>query len=119
LSIEQTSSETTAKYKAALIAGDALIDLTGGFGVDSYYFAKQFQHVIHCELDPQLSEIVRHNYSVLKIRNIDCIAGDSTDILLQLNRKFDWIYLDPSRRNDAKGKVFLLADCLPDVPGQL
>mgnify|MGYP003851277925 FL=1 len=32
---------------------------------------------------------------------------------------FDWIYIDPSRRNDHKEKVFLLKDCLPDVPKQL
>jgi hypothetical protein len=29
------------------------------------------------------------------------------------------IYIDPSRRNDAKGKVFLLKDCLPNVPENL
>ena len=29
---------------------------------------------------------------------------------------FDCIYIDPSRRNEVKGKVFLLKDCLPNVP---
>ena len=28
---------------------------------------------------------------------------------------FDAIYIDPSRRHDVKGKVFLLKDCLPDI----
>ncbi|MDX1317365.1 MAG: class I SAM-dependent methyltransferase, partial [Xanthomarina gelatinilytica] len=37
LNIEQTSSEITAKYKANLISGNSIIDLTGGFGVDSFY----------------------------------------------------------------------------------
>ena len=32
LNIEQTSSEVTANYKANLVSGDSLIDLTGGFG---------------------------------------------------------------------------------------
>ena len=50
------------------------------------------------------------------MRNIQCIAGDSSEILATLNQKFDWIYIDPSRRNDAKGKVFMLKDCLPNVP---
>lgn len=115
ISIEQTSSETTAKYKASLVSGENLIDCTGGFGIDDYYFSKQFKNVIHCELNADLSQIVKHNFEVLKATNIDCIHGDSTDILEQLNERFDCIYIDPSRRNDAKGKVFMLADCLPNV----
>src|SRR5690606_21830528 len=45
LSVEQTSSETLAEFKASLISGVNLIDLTGGFGIDDYYFAKQFKKV--------------------------------------------------------------------------
>ena len=115
ISIEQTSSETTAKYKASLVSGEKLIDCTGGFGIDDYYFSKQFQSVIHCELNVDLSQIVKHNFEVLKVTNIECYQGDSTQILEQLNQKFECIYIDPSRRNDAKGKVFMLADCLPNV----
>jgi hypothetical protein len=115
ISIEQTSSELTAKYKASLISGKNLIDCTGGFGIDDYYFAQQFESVTHCEINPELSKIVQHNFKQLKAENITCISGDSTDILKQLNQRFDCIYIDPSRRNDAKGKVFLLADCLPNV----
>ena len=115
ISIEQTSSETTAKYKASLVSGETLIDCTGGFGIDDYYFSKQFKTVIHCELNADLSQIVKHNFEVLKATNINCYQGDSTEILEQLNEKFDCIYIDPSRRNEAKGKVFMLADCLPNV----
>lgn len=115
ISIEQTSSETSAKYKASLVSGEKLIDCTGGFGIDDYFFSKQFKTVIHCELNADLSHIVKHNFEVLKAKNIECIHGDSTEILKRLNRKFDCIYIDPSRRNDAKGKVFMLADCLPNV----
>ena len=115
ISIEQTSSETAAKYKASLVSGDKLIDCTGGFGIDDYYFSKQFKTVIHCELNADLSQIVKYNFEVLKATNIECYQGDSTEILEQLNQKFDCIYIDPSRRNDAKGKVFMLADCLPNV----
>lgn len=115
ISIEQTSSETTAKYKASLVSGEKLIDYTGGFGIDDYYFSKQFKTVIHCELNSDLSQIVKHNFKVLKASNIECYQGDSTEILEQMNQKFDCIYIDPSRRNDAKGKVFMLADCLPNV----
>lgn len=115
ISIEQTSSETTAKYKASLVSGEKLLDCTGGFGIDDYYFSKHFKSVIHCELNSDLSQIVKHNFEVLKATNIDSFHGDSTEILEQLNERFDCIYIDPSRRNDAKGKVFMLADCLPNV----
>lgn len=116
ISIEQTSSEITANYKATIIKGEKLIDLTGGFGVDDFYFSKYFKEVYHCELNKELSEIVAHNYTVLNQKNITCIKGDSLAVLEQLNSKFDWIYIDPSRRSDIKGKVFLLKDCVPNVP---
>lgn len=119
ISIEQTSSEITAKYKSELISGTSLIDLTGGFGVDDYYFSKQFKHVIHCEKNAALSEIVQHNYGVLNVNNITCLAQNSTEVIEQSENAFDWIYIDPSRRSDVKGKVFLLKDCLPNVPENL
>lgn len=119
ISIEQTSSEITAKYKSELISGTSLIDLTGGFGVDDYYFSKKFERVIHCERNVSLSEMVQHNYGVLNVTNITCLAQNSTDVLMQSDRTFDWIYIDPSRRSDVKGKVFLLKDCLPNVPENL
>ena len=116
ISIEQTSSEKTASYKASVVSGDSLIDLTGGFGVDDYYFSKKIKNVAHCEINLELSAVVKHNLEQLNVSNIVCYAGDSLDTLNSLNTRWDWIYIDPSRRNDAKGKVFLLKDCLPNVP---
>jgi hypothetical protein len=114
--IEQTSSEKTAEYKSQLVSGEKLIDLTGGFGVDDYYFSKKINEVIHCEINEELTQIVKHNFEPLNATNIQCVAGESLETLATLNQKFDWIYIDPSRRNDAKGKVFMLKDCLPNVP---
>lgn len=119
ISVEQTSSEKTASYKSKLISGRKIIDLTGGFGVDAYYFSKQFAKVVHCEHNSELSEIVKHNFSQLNAENIECFSGESEAILEALNEQFDWIYIDPSRRNDAKGKVFMLRDCEPNVPDLL
>lgn len=115
ISIEQTSSEKTALYKSTLILGKTIIDLTGGFGVDDYYFSKRFESVVHCEMNEGLSKVVAHNYQKLKVQNCAFYSGDSSDILVQINKSFDWIYIDPSRRNDSKGKVFMLKDCLPNV----
>ena len=119
ISIEQTSSEKAAEYKASIISGESLIDLTGGFGVDDYFFSKKVKTVAHCEINSELSAIVAHNFKQLQVPNCTCYAGDSFDTLKTLNAKWDWIYIDPSRRNDVKGKVFLLKDCLPNVPENL
>ena len=116
VSLEQTSSEITAKYKSEIISGQSLIDLTGGFGVDDYYFSKVFKNVTHCELNAELSKIVAHNFKLLGVSNCTFVNGDSIKTLTTLEQDFDWLFIDPSRRNDKKGKVFLLKDCLPDVP---
>ncbi|TKC06126.1 THUMP-like domain-containing protein [Pedobacter frigoris] len=114
LSIEQCSSETTAAYKAKLIKGTTLIDLTGGFGVDSYYFAKVADAVTHCEINPQLSEIARYNAGVLGQKNMQFLAGDGIAYLSEGVDRFDSIYIDPARRSSS-GKVFMLRDCTPNV----
>ena len=119
ISVEQTSSEKTASYKAKIVTGESLIDLTGGFGVDDYYFAKKIKRVVHCEINPELSNIVKHNFEQLDVKNISCYSGDSLGILAELKTKWDWIYIDPSRRNGAKGKVFMLQECLPNVTENL
>lgn len=119
LSIEQTSSEPLAQFKSNLVSGSKLIDLTGGFGIDAYYFAKQFNQVYHCEFNEELSEIVSLNTKSLGVNNIKTFKGDSLENLERLNETFDWIYIDPARRSDTKQKVFLLKDCTPNVPENL
>ncbi|MEZ4853736.1 class I SAM-dependent methyltransferase [Flavobacterium sp.] len=116
ISVEQTSSEKTAQYKATLVSGKTLLDASGGFGVDDYYFAKKFDAVIHCELNTELSSIVAYNFKQLKTKNITCVTGNSTNILKNISQAIDCIYIDPSRRNEKKGKVFMLTDCEPNVP---
>ncbi len=119
LNIEQTSSEATAEYKAALIQGNSIIDLTGGFGVDCYYFSKRFESVVHCEINEELSNIVKHNFHQFQIQNIKTLASDGIEVLKNSKKNYDWIYVDPSRRHYSKGKVFFLKDCLPNIPTQL
>lgn len=116
ISIEQTSSEITAEYKSRIVSGENLIDLTGGFGVDDYYFSKKIKNVTHCEINPELSEIVKHNFEQLKAHNINCSEGDSLETLIRIGVNWDWIYIDPSRRNVNMSKIFMLKDCLPNVP---
>ncbi|NGX83971.1 class I SAM-dependent methyltransferase [Aequorivita sp. KMM 9714] len=116
LNLEQTSSEITSEYKASLVKGELIADITGGFGVDSYYFSEKFPEVHHFELNESLSEIVRHNFQVLG-RNIKCFNEDGLKAVL--NKKYPVIYADPSRRHDSKGKVFFLKDCQPNIPDNI
>ena len=119
LNLEQTSSEQTASYKSTLISGFSIIDLTGGFGVDCFYFSKHFQKVVHCEINKELSKIAAHNFIQLNLNNVKTIDKNGIDFLVNSTQKFDWIYLDPSRRHETKGKVFFLKDCIPNVPENL
>jgi len=117
--IEQTSSELTAAYKANLVTQKSLLDLTGGFGVDSYFFSLKMDAVLHCEMDSELSKIAAHNFKKLGAKNVRTITEDGIQFLSNTKATFDWIYIDPSRRNTSKGKVFQLMDCLPNVPAHL
>lgn len=119
LNIEQTSSEITANYKSDLISGETFIDITGGFGVDAYFFSQKVAKITHCEIAEDLSAMVSHNFKQLQVKNITTYLGDGIEFLKKSKEKFDWIYADPSRRNDAKEKVFLLEDCLPNIPENL
>ncbi|RMB59495.1 class I SAM-dependent methyltransferase [Dokdonia sinensis] len=119
LNLEQTSSAQTATYKASLITGQTLVDGTGGFGIDSYYFSQVVPEVIHVEMNAKLSAFAKANFKTLKAKNITCVAGDSISYFQNTEDTYDTIFLDPGRRNDNKGKVFMLADCLPNVPASL
>ncbi|GAB2950185.1 SAM-dependent methyltransferase [Hymenobacter coalescens] len=116
LSVEQASSARTAAFKAGLVSGTRLADLTGGFGVDSSHFARALEEVHYVERNPQLVSVVRHNLEVLGVDNVHYHVGDAAAWLReQPDGHFDWIYLDPARRDTADKKIFRLADCEPDV----
>jgi hypothetical protein len=118
LSVEQCSSEATAQYKSGLALAGPLIDLTGGFGVDSHYFAKTTTAVTHCEINAELSAIAAHNASIFEQHNIHFLTVDGLQYLGSADLNFDTIYIDPARRSNS-GKVFMLKDCTPDVVGNL
>lgn len=111
--LEQTSSQTTAAYKASLVQGDSLADLTGGYGIDGYYFSKSFDQVHHFEQNELLSKIAKHNFELLDSSNVSCFMGDSLEGIK--NKTYHTIYIDPARRHKSKGKVFFLKDCEPNV----
>ena len=115
VSVEQSSSEKTAIWKANLVEGATLLDMTGGFGVDTYHFSKRIQRVTYLEKNTELFEVVAHNYAVLNAENITTINGDSLHFLENTKQKFDWIYLDPARRDEVGNRKIGLAGYFPNL----
>jgi len=115
LSVEQASSERTARFKAALFPGKKMADLTGGMGVDAYFFAQQFEQATYVERNPELAALARHNFGVLGAANIRVVEADAEAFLKTTAERFDLLYLDPARRADRHRRVFQLTDCEPDV----
>ncbi len=122
LNLEQCSHEAAARTKAARVHGKILVDLTGGLGVDAYYLSKNVASLHYCEADPELAAIAAHNFRTLGADNIEVHTGDGLEILRTLlaeGLRPDWIYADPSRRHQRKGKVIRLEDYSPNIPANL
>ena len=115
INLEQSSSELTARYKAGYVDGENGLDLTGGLGVDSFFLSHRFRNFTHNEPDSGLSEVVRHNFKALGAGNVafTCFTAENYP---WPGTRYQWIYLDPSRRDRANRKLVLPEDCLPDLP---
>jgi len=114
LSLEQSSSETTANYKSTICEGNILVDLTGGFGVDCCFMSTHFQEVVYVERQEELCELAMNNFLALGENHIKVI-NEQTEKYLSEMMQADWIFIDPARRSSAGKKVVLLSDCEPDV----
>ena len=115
LSMEQCSSEQTARYKALIAGKGALIvDLTAGFGVDMAFMSQAFQKAIYVERQAPLCAISSDNYKLLGLNHIEVICADGIDYLHQLEHA-DLIFLDPARRDNHGARTYGIADCTPNV----
>ncbi len=133
LSCEQCSSELTARYKASLLSPLALgegkeerfLDLTGGYGVDTYFLSEQFIHTDYVEQNEELCRIAAHNFALSQKSKVErqklSIAIHNTtaeDFLLSSpcgEAGWGLIFLDPARRDSHGSKVFRIEDCTPNV----
>lgn len=124
LSMEQCSSEQTARYKASLLQSipledrRLLVDATGGFGVDFAFLAPLFQEAVYIEQNAELCRIARHNFSLLDLSNVNCLEGQTEQLLMaQLPDDGHGVccFIDPARRDDHNRKMVGLKDCTPDV----
>ncbi|MBL7798575.1 MAG: hypothetical protein JNJ90_18915 [Saprospiraceae bacterium] len=116
LSVEQASSEAAARFKSTLFSGKKMADLTGGMGVDAYFFAQQFEQVAYVERNPELVALAHHNFAALDAANVRVEETDAETFLKTGADRYDLLYLDPARRADRHRRVFQLADCEPNVP---
>lgn len=114
ISMEQCSSELTAKYKASLVGGSCFADLTGGFGIDFSYISRGFDKAVYIERNEKLCAIARENFSLLGLEHATVLNGNSEEILALLDA-MDWIFVDPARRDGDGRKVVALSDCEPNV----
>ena len=115
LSMEQCSSEQTARYKASIAGKGALVvDLTAGFGVDLAFISQSFQQAVHIERQAPLCAISSENYKLLGLNHIEVVCTDGIDYLHQLDHA-DLIFLDPARRDDHGARTYGIADCTPNV----
>ena len=128
LSCEQCSSEATARYKAAIVRQlgekqDILIDLTGGYGVDTYFLSEQTAQAHYVERNEELCRIAQHNFQITN-KPIHVHNTSAEDFLAQYSmagsvssdvKKEVVVYLDPARRDAHGGKVFRIEDCEPNV----
>lgn len=114
INLEQCSSEATARYKQTLLRGHHAVDLTGGFGVDTYYLSRTFAKVDYVESDETMFLIAKHNHELFGASTIQHHHGDAETFLKSGQEIYDLAYIDPSRRQGSR-KVFRLADCAPDI----
>lgn len=114
LSMEQCSSEVTARYKASLLKGDTFADLTGGFGIDCAFISRHFTHADYVERQAELCELAGHNFPLLELKHITVHHQDGVEYL-QAMYPVDCLFLDPARRDGHGGKTVAISDCEPDV----
>jgi hypothetical protein len=115
LALEQSSGERAAAYKASFMSGKRAIDLSGGFGIDTMFLARVFQEMVYCERDPLLCAVVEHNLKVSGIANVQVRNGESISLLATYpDDSFDWIFVDPARREEGCRSIALDA-ASPDV----
>ena len=114
LSLEQCSSEITARYKASLIQGESFADLTGGFGIDCAFLSAQFRQAAYVERQEELCHIAANNFPLLGLNHISVHHTDGVAYLEQMV-PVDCLFIDPARRNEQGGKTVAISDCEPDV----
>ncbi len=122
--MEQCSSEYTAIYKQSIIkrilsgmpAGEpkSLMDLTGGFGIDFSYLAREFQYALYMERQASLCRIAEHNFKLLNLYQAEVRETDSALSVAEWP-SVTCCFVDPARRDTIGRKTVAIEDCEPNL----
>lgn len=124
INLEQSSSERVARFKAELLTTEfgkvnlekfCALDLSGGYGVDSFFMSQKINELDMVDPDEGLMEIAKHNHIQLGSSNIKYFNTTADEFLKSSTRNFDFIYVDPSRRSKENKKVISLSHCEPNL----
>ena len=130
ISMEQCSSEQTARYKKRQL--DRLlpsflnrdrsrtahfIDVTGGFGVDFSYLAQGFAEATYVERQEHLCEIARHNFPLLGLPHANVICKELESPLELTDLQDAVVFIDPARRDTNGNRTYAIGDCTPNILG--
>ncbi|MBQ2056265.1 MAG: hypothetical protein II489_08210 [Bacteroidaceae bacterium] len=123
LSMEQCSSEETARYKQRVIAeintsdsslNNSMADLTGGFGIDCSFIGSMFNKGTYVERQEHLCKTAESNFNLLNLKHIEIINTDGCQHL-ETMEPVNWLYLDPARRSASGKKTVLIEECEPNI----
>lgn len=115
---EQSTNQNVALYHAMLVgSGNKIADLTAGLGIDAMTLALRHNNVTAFELDTERAKVLAHNAELLNIHDFEVIAGNSIEWLEGVCTRpaFDWIFIDPARRDATDNRCFRLQDSIPNV----
>ncbi|MDR0835869.1 MAG: class I SAM-dependent methyltransferase [Tannerella sp.] len=120
LAAEQCSSEWTALYKQRFVnEEDTVYDLTGGLGVDAYYFSQKVGKIVYIEQNKDYCDAALINFQALNAVNIEVLNKDSVHFCnlhaTNPSAPNPVLYIDPSRRSNKNKRVYALEDCEPDL----
>ena len=119
LAAEQCSSEKTAIYKQRLVKSeDILCDLTGGLGVDSYFFSQKVKNVTYIERNEKYCNAARYNMNILGVPNVCVLNSNAVELIKNYDSSIssaNVFYIDPARRGVGNKRMFAISDCEPDV----
>ena len=105
---------TDSPESDTLVAKRAMVDLTGGFGVDFSYLARGFSQATYVERQRHLCDLAEHNMAALGLDQARIVCGDGVEYLRQMD-PVDFIYLDPARRDEHGARTYAIEDCMPNV----
>lgn len=118
LVVQQASSDPTAAFVSSLIEpGGVVADLTGGLGVNSFYFSQKAKKVYSVEINEKRAAALRHNFALRGLGNIEVVNTDCKSWLSENTIFFDTVFIDPARRDTNGRRLVSIKDFSPDITG--